>query len=50
MAKENISKIKKDQTYGKIYLSVITRTRILSTKYIKNSHDSHVSQENKKSN
>ena len=40
MAKEIISKIKRNQSYGKTYLPMIPRTRVLSPKYIKNSHNS----------
>ena len=40
MAKENSIKMKKNQLYGKTYLPMISQTRVLSPKYIKNSHDS----------
>ena len=40
IAKENISKMKRNQTYGKIYLPMIFWTRVSSPKYIKNSHNS----------
>ena len=40
MAKENISKTKREQPYGKIFLPMIPRTRVWSPIYIKNSHDS----------
>ena len=41
MAKENIDKMKREPTiWEKIYMTVIPQTRVLSPKYIKNSHDS----------
>ena len=40
MAKENISKKKRNQPHGKTYLHLIPRTRVWSSKYIKNSQDS----------
>ena len=40
MTKEDISKMKGNQTYGKTHLPVITWTSVSSSKYIKNSHDS----------
>ena len=39
-AKENISKIKGNQLYGRTYLSMIPWTRVCSPRYIKNSSDS----------
>ena len=40
MAKENISKLKGKQLYGKIYLPMISGTRVLSPKYVNKSQDS----------
>ena len=39
-AKENITKWKGNQLYGKIYLPMIPQTRVRPPKYIRNSHDS----------
>ena len=40
MAKENISKINRNQPYEKTYLPMVPQTRVWSPKYIKNLHDS----------
>ena len=40
MAKENNSKMKGSQLYGKIYLPMKPQTRVYFPKYIRNSHDS----------
>ena len=41
MAKENISKMKREPTVWKIYLQMIARTMAWSPKYAKNLHESN---------
>ena len=48
MAKEYISKMKREQTYGEIYLPTIPQTRVWSPKYIRIHATQH--QEDKQSN
>ena len=48
MDEENISKMKREPTIWEIYLPVIPQTRVLSTKYIQNSHNYTLATKNKK--